>query len=109
MIHLYYLLNHHVDAVGSQDSSMNRRAIDKAKDGIEIRSNESNVDTSDATTVAKSEIDGTMEQLKPKKSNIKFPVLPPRANVNQAMTLQIEANNLLKHIISQNNKQIQLL
>lgn len=62
-----------------------------------------------ATTVAKSEIDGTMEQLKPRRSNVKYPVLPPRANVNQAITLQIEANNLLKHIISQNNKQIQLL
>lgn len=146
-----------VDTIGSQENINNRRAIDKEKDSVEIRSNESDFDTdgqllvgssvADATRkicvnscvirnklhilflfkvskgssnlkttnedqverTAKSEIDGIMEQLKPKKSNIKYPVLPPRASVNQAMTLQIETNNLLKHIISQNNKQIQLL
>lgn len=46
---------------------------------------------------------------KPKKCNIKVPILSPQANVSQAMMLQTETNNLLKHIISQNNKQINLL
>lgn len=50
-----------------------------------------------------------MKQTKPKKCNVKMPILPPRANISQAMMLQTETNNLLKHIISQNNKQIQLL
>lgn len=49
------------------------------------------------------------EKKKPRNVNIKLPVLPPRDNVNAAMMLQTETNNLLKHIISQNNKHIQLL
>ena len=43
---------------------------------------------------------------KPKKSNVMLPISP---HVSQAMQLQTETNNLLKHIISQNNKQIILL
>lgn len=50
-----------------------------------------------------------MNKKKPKNCNVKVPILPTHVNFNQAMTLQTEANNLLKHIISQNNKQIQLL
>lgn len=57
----------------------------------------------------KSDIVEDMNQKKSTKCNVKVPILPPRANINQALTLQNQTNNLLKHIISQNNKQIQLL
>lgn len=53
-------------------------------------------------------VDKAMKK-KPKNCNFKHPLPPARNDVNQALTLQTETNNLLKHIISQNNKQIQLL
>lgn len=44
-----------------------------------------------------------------KKPNNFIIKVPPQVNINQAIVLQTQTNNLLKHMILQNNKQIELL
>lgn len=46
---------------------------------------------------------------RPRKVKIKESLPSPRTHVNQALTLQIETNDLLKHIVSQNDKMIRLM
>lgn len=57
------------------------------------------------------EIDMDEMNEKPENKNVKAPIIRSRGNVdvNEALLLQTETNNLLKHLISQQNKQIGLL
>lgn len=57
------------------------------------------------------EIDMDEMRKMPKNKNVKAPIIRSRGNVdvNEALSLQTETNNLLKHLISQQNKQIGLL
>lgn len=87
----------------------NKQLFSNQMKNLHLNVSSTNQSATITNKVAKSSIEEDMEKTKPKKNNIKYPILPPRASVNQAMTLQTETNNLLKHIISQNNKQIQLL
>lgn len=71
----------------------------------------------DATSVIPSNHFGSEEDFpesdehfkRPRKVKMKESLPSPRTHVNQALTLQTETNNLLKHIVSQNDKMIQLM
>lgn len=65
----------------------------------------------ESTAGDKRDIEDETEAQEPpnKKPNSRIIKVPPHVNVNQAIILQTQTNNLLKHMISQNDKQIELL
>lgn len=67
----------------------------------------------ESTAGDKRDIEGETEAQEPpnkkQKSNNFIIKNPPHVNINQAIVLQTQTNNLLRHMISQNDKQIELL